>query len=132
MNVDIFLQELDYQGFAGCYDFAYMPVDFRMQTTLGYGFVNLVSVELAHRARRHFDGFERWEFAECDSKCLTIWSDKEQGVDANVERYRNSPVMHLSVSDEYKPRLFDGGQRVEFPAPRVNIKAPKLRKSKRS
>ena len=31
------------------------------------------------------------------------WSHPYQGLDAHIERYRNSPVMHEDVPDEYKP-----------------------------
>eukprot|EP00439_Symbiodinium_sp_Y106_P038344 s1688_g4.t1 len=36
---------------------------------------------------------------------------------AHVERYRNSPVMHRSVPDEYKPVIFKNGVRKKFPRP---------------
>jgi len=131
MSVDAFIVLLNAQGFAHGYDFAYMPVDFRTSTTLGYSFVNFVSSAWAQRAQRHFDNFSAWSLAGCTEPCVVIWSDKEQGVQANVERYRNSPVMHASVPDEYKPRLFVYGHRVDFPAPTLHLKAPKHRKSRR-
>ena len=31
--------------------------------------------------------------------------------EAHVERYKNSPVMHKSVPDEYKPAIFKDGVR---------------------
>lgn len=39
-----------------------------------------------------------------------------------MERYRNSPVMHESVPDEYKPVILQNGLRVNFPEP---SKAPR-------
>merc|ERR1711916_258740 len=49
------------------------------------------------------------------------------GVEDNIERYRNSPVMHEAVPAQYKPLLFDGGVPVAFPAPTKSIRFPRLR-----
>ena len=43
---------------------------------------------------------------------------------AHVERYRNSPVMHRSVPDEYEPVIFKNGVRKNFPRPTKKVKAP--------
>ena len=47
-----------------------------------------------------------------------------RAVQAHVERYRNSPVMHRSVPDEYKPVIFKNGVRKNFPRPTKKVKAP--------
>merc|ERR1719454_87460 len=44
---DMLLQLLNDQGFAGEYNFIYMPVDFVKQVGLGYAFVNLVGNDVA-------------------------------------------------------------------------------------
>ena len=43
---------------------------------------------------------------------------------AHVERYRNSPVMHRSVPDQYKPVIFKDGVRKPFPRATKKVKAP--------
>jgi len=48
-----------------------------------------------------------------------------QGLEANIERYRNSPTMHELVPDAYRPMLFVNGQQVAFPAPTKKIKPPR-------
>jgi hypothetical protein len=127
--VDDFLLLLNRQGFEGTYDFAYMPMDFKKQIAVGYAFVNFASKDVALRAWQHFDGFSRWGLHGCDKVCEVRWSNAQQGVAANVDRYRNSPVMHESVADKHKPRLFVNGRRVAFPAPTEKIRPPKMRRS---
>lgn len=118
---------LESEGFFGLFDFLYLPVDLRSLQSYGFAFVNLSSHECAERFRFHFQGFQvgnsTWE---------AIWSDKEQGLPSHVDRYRNSPVMHANVSDEARPLMFQGGERMAFPAPTKKIKSPRVRGSKRS
>ena len=47
-----------------------------------------------------------------------------RGLEAHVERYRNSPVMHRSVPDQYKPVIFKDGVRKPFPRATKKVKAP--------
>lgn len=118
------LDLLDSEGFTGRYDFLYLPTNFETSLGFGYAFVNFSSEDDAELARQHFQGFNKWTTAG-EEVCETSWSDPYQGLAANVERYRNSPVMHESVDDEHKPVVFFGGLRQTFPAPKKLIKAPK-------
>lgn len=118
------LDLLDSEGFEGRYDFFYLPSNFETSLGFGYAFVNFSSEDDAELARQHFQGFNKWTTAG-EEVCETSWSDPYQGLAANVERYRNSPVMHESVDDEHKPVVFLGGLRQAFPAPTKLIKAPK-------
>jgi len=119
------LNLLDSEGFEGKYDFAYLPVAFDTLTGLNHAFVNMLSPAEADRLQEHFNGFKNWEF-ESDKVCSVSWNDKQQGLEALVERYRNSPVMHESVPEECKPLLIVDGRHVLFPPPTQRIKAPKL------
>lgn len=113
---------LDAEGFAGCFDFLYLPVDFAKQTSVGNGFVNFTHAEHALRFLAHFDGFSRWGVA-CEAQAGVGWSST-QGLQIHVDRYRNSPIMN--ASDECKPIVLRGGVRVEFPPP--TKKVPSLRR----
>lgn len=115
---------LDSQGFAGQYDFIYMPANFKAMASFGYGFLNFVEPAFAERALECFQGFE-WEF---DSSVCTLevaWSESHQGLDVHVERYRNCPVMHPSVPHEFQPLLLSAGARIPFPAPTKPLTAPR-------
>merc|ERR1719512_154788 len=123
------LEFLDAQGFAGRYDFAYLPFSFETMTSLTHAFVNMVGPADADRLRDHLEGFSSWG-TPSDSVCSVVWNDKSQGLSELVERYRNSPVMHDGIPEECKPVIFRNGKKVKFPAPTQKIKAPKGCKSR--
>lgn len=115
------------EDFAGRYDFVYLPIDFKTHNGLGYAFVDLNSPEDAKAFRSHFEGFSRW-CLQSDKICTVSWSHPaQQGLSAHVERYRNSPVMHSTVCDEWKPAVFSGGVRVPFPSPTRKLRVPHVR-----
>jgi len=118
---------LNVQGFKAEFDFVYLPMDFQKQMGLGYAFVNLVNWKVAERARQHFQSFCNWG-VESDQVCETLWSDAQQGLAANIERYRSSPVMHESVPEVYRPIIFSRGVKIQFPPPTKKIQAPKMRR----
>jgi len=120
---DMLLELLDTKGFIGCYDFVYLPVDFKRKAGLGYAFVNFITHEDAQRVRRDLQGFSDWKVYS--QKVLQVaWSTPLQGLAANIERYRNSPVMHPDVPDEYRPMLLSSGRPVRFPPPTRHIPPP--------
>mmetsp|Transcript_60735 Transcript_60735/g.113535 ORF Transcript_60735/g.113535 Transcript_60735/m.113535 type:complete len:289 (-) Transcript_60735:105-971(-) len=118
------IQLLDSREFAGQYDFLYLPIDFSRKANLGYAFVNFVSEEAVSTFWNVFDGFSSWSFPS-SKVCEVSWSGPKQGFKAHVDRYKNSPVMHKSVPDEYKPIIFLNGIRKKFPAPSIRIQHPK-------
>lgn len=127
-NREMVLELLEAEGFKGCYDFVYLPMDFHRMAGLGYAFVNLVSTEEANRVKQHFEDFSRWTLAS-QKICKVSWGEPLQGLEAHIERYRNSPVMHEDVPDKYKPVLYDKGERVAFPPPTKKIRPPRVKKS---
>jgi hypothetical protein len=122
MLIDMLINE----GFSGKFNFVYLPVDFKTHAGLGYAFVDLTTPAEAQRMRHHFEGFSRWLLTS-DKICTVSWSHPEQqGYAAHVERYRNSPVMHDTVPEDWKPCLFQNGQLVLFPLPTRKIRPPRL------
>merc|ERR1719247_3710598 len=120
---------LDAEGFAGLYDFAYLPRNFETGLSFGYGFLNFVTPEAAELFWHRFAGFTDW-MVPSDRAAEVSWSDPHQGLEAHVARYRDSPMMHDTVPDDFKPQLFSGGVRVPFPLPTRRIKAPRMRRSR--
>jgi len=123
---DMLLELVDLMGFVGLYDFAYLPVDFQSQAGLGYAFVNFTSVADALLCFERLEGFSDWTVPS-DKVCTITWSSPTQGLEAHIERYRNSPVMHPTLPDEWKPVLIQSGMRIVFPQPTKPIKTPKVR-----
>jgi hypothetical protein len=120
------LDMLDAEGFNRVYSFVYLPTDFKNFPGFGYAFVNFATHESAVRAKRHFQGYCKWSVPS-QKVCEVVWSGPVQGLSNHTERYRNSPVMHDSVPDEYKPVVFVDGKRVKFPAPTKKIRPPRVR-----
>lgn len=123
----MFLAMLDQAGFANTYDFVYLPIDFNRKAGFGYAFVNLIDPALVPEFWRTFDGFTNWVLPTT-KVCEVSWSSPIQGLAANVERYRNSSVMHRSVPDEYKPLVLRNGVSVDFPKPTKSLRPPYGRK----
>jgi len=121
------LDMLDGAGFCGKYDFVYLPIDFNRGAGLGYAFVNLMTHADAMEARTKFEGFADWKMSS-QKVCTVAWGEPLQGYAAHVERYRDSPLMHETVPDEYKPALFKDGRRCNFPAPtKKNVRKPRIK-----
>jgi hypothetical protein len=112
---DLVIALLDEHGFLGKYDFLYFPVDFQTGCGLGFAFVNFIGHSHACLAKRALDGFKQWAIPS-SKVCSVGWSgNDQQGQRANIERYRNSSVMHKSVPDSSKPAIFKDGVRAKFP-----------------
>jgi len=119
----MFLDLLDSRGFAGAYDFVYLPRDFQRSLGLGYAFVNLLSCEDAMRLQDQFNGFCEWKISS-QKICQVGPSNRQQGLKEQIKRYQNSSLMHRDVPDEYKPALFKNGIRIPFPAPTQELMLP--------
>jgi len=124
---DMLLQHIDEKNYVGLYDFFYLPMDFKSQACLGYAFINLHSPEDACALMADFDGFSNW-LIPTRKRCFVSWSHPHQGFQSNIERYKNSPVMHKDVPDAYKPCVFDGqGSRTSFPTATRRVRCPRVR-----
>jgi hypothetical protein len=125
---EMLLSLIDSMGFAGTYDFAYLPIDFTTQAGLGYAFINFHSGDTATLCFDYLEGFSDWK-VRSEKVCTITWSSPYQGLDAHIERYRNSPVMHHSIPDNWKPVLLQQGMRIKFPHPTKDIPTPKTRQA---
>ena len=88
-----------------------------------HAFINFITT---NEAQRCFEGFSVWKVPS-EKVCTVTWGSPYQGLDAHIERYQNSPVMHHSIPDDWKPVLLEQGVRIAFPAPTKPIKTPKVR-----
>jgi len=121
---------LDAEGFATRYDFLYMPANLGTKACFGYAFINMVTPGDARAFIEHFQGFQAWQAAS-EKRAAVHMSEELQGLEAMIERYRNSPLMHSSVSDVLRPVIYCGGRRAPFPGPTVPLKPPRARRPNR-
>jgi len=124
---EMMLQLLDDMGFQRKYDFFYLPFDFTSHAGLGYAFVNMANVADAQAMMNTMEGFSDWAMPS-HKVCSVRWSAPYQGLEAHIDRYRNSPVMHEVVPEEHKPLVFRDGQRIPFPPPTRHLPFPSVRK----
>lgn len=123
-----FSEHLIAGGYRGLFDFMYMPMNLRAEGNFGYAFVNFKSHTIAMQVmarlqnRESGDAFSSLEWSAMWSTC--------QGFDANVERYRNSPLMHALVPMYAKPSVYDSdGKLSEFPKPTKTIAKPRIHRT---
>lgn len=119
----------DENGYQNLYNLVYLPTDFMTSVNFGYAFVHFVSSKVASRFKKEFHGFSGWN---CNSSktCSVDFCAEQCGLDSLIKRYQNCPVMHELVPDEYKPALFQDGQRIAFPAPTKKLKKPRMKASR--
>jgi hypothetical protein len=122
---DMLMDLLTAQGFKGCFDFLYLPIDFAKQSNLGYAFLNMISSGEVKRFWIHFTGFSQWEKVRSDKVGDVAWSSALQGLQTHIDRYRNSHLMHKDIPDEHRPILLHQGERIPFPAPSRRIRQPR-------
>lgn len=94
----------------------YLPRDMKTRKNFNYCFVNWVGKCFAEDAMRRFDGYTLGT-----SLLKTQWITEGDGLQAQVEKLRNKPMMHPEVAQEFKPVLFCNGIPVEFPKPTQDI-----------
>jgi len=103
----------------GAIDFLYLPTDFKNNCNLGYAFLNFSNGKVAEKFAAQYNGSRLPRFPH-SPKVLAVQCARVQGVEANVERFRDSSVM--GVRDEtMKPMLFQDGEPIPFPAPNGDL-----------
>jgi len=122
---DELLTLIEKEGYLASVNFLYLRIDFKKNTNVGYAFLNMISNAEAVKFRDHFTGFDKW-VKDSDKKAVVSWGDSWQGLAAQIERYRNSEVMHPSSPDEWRPILLENGEEKEFPLPTKRLRAPRI------
>lgn len=124
---DMLLELIDQNGFAGSYSLVYLPMDFATGMAVGYAFINFIEHNDAVRFQDTFQGFKNWAFRGSSKVCEIAWRDGEDDLQEQVARFRNCPMMHPSVPDDFRPALFMAGKRIAFPPPTQSIRKPRIR-----
>lgn len=125
-NRDQLLADMDQRGFLRCYNFFYLPMDFSSGNNIGYAFVNLITPPEAERFRSIYSGLQLSN--DRSNKICVVCDAAKQGLQSNVEHYRNSPVM--GMEPKYHPMVFESGVQTPFPQPTRPLKQVRARATK--
>jgi len=106
------LLEVVNEEFLGLYDFFYLPIDFRNKCNVGYAFINFIHPNFASLFKEKFHRLKLSAF-KSNKICEVSWG-RVQGLQANIEHYKNSAVMSVPFP-QYKPLIFLNGLSVPFP-----------------
>jgi len=120
-----FLHHLVSAGYRGLFDLIYMPMNLRAHGNFGYAFVNFKSHTIALQVMARMQRVESGDPLS-SLEWNAMWSTC-QGFAANVDRYRNSPLMHELVPNDCKPSVYDhNGHLAMFPKPTKAIPKPRI------
>jgi RNA recognition motif-containing protein len=83
--------ELERVGFAGCFDFVYVPLDLGTMSNVGYAFVNFIHPTYASRC---MEMLPKHQFSRQrkSGKPVAVSPAHMQGLEANLRHYEKSAV----------------------------------------
>lgn len=84
--------ELEALGFAGTFDFLYVPLDKGTMSNVGYAFVNFVDPVNAERCMEEFQGYRFKRHRKVSGKIAAVSVAHIQGLEANLAHYKNAAV----------------------------------------
>jgi hypothetical protein len=88
-----FIREFDKLGFQGTYNFLYLPMDKNTNASVGYCFVNFINHHWAAKCADVFRNYLLKKQKNGKGKYATVCAAHLQGLEANVEHYRNKGVI---------------------------------------
>lgn len=107
---DALRKRIEQKGFAGLFDFLYLPFDHKSGRSKGYAFINFRTPEVCQRFYRAFNGVEvKLTLPGSRSrKTCEVHPAKIQGTRLNYERaFGPKGFMHLVLHDEWRPLFWD-------------------------
>lgn len=93
------VNELEYLGFAGTFDFLYIPLDKGTMSNVGYAFVNFSTALAASSCMSIFKGYRFLSHRRVSAKLSTASVAHIQGLEANLKHYENSAVKIANVHE---------------------------------
>merc|ERR1719160_780102 len=100
------LLELDRMGFAGRYDFFYLPMDVHNRTNVGYAFINFLTPQDALRFSRILTNYKFQQHSS--QKIATVSPAHIQGLVRNLFHFSNRAVSQ-SRDIQYRPIVVRDG-----------------------
>jgi hypothetical protein len=93
----------EYPQLLKCYDFLYLPIDFRNKCNLGYAFINMMSVQNVIELYHHFRG-ERWKRSRSEKK-VDVKFGRLQSRAKLIEHFRASNFL-ARLPDDFRPIVY--------------------------
>eukprot|EP00747_Dinoflagellata_sp_TGD_P042928 gnl/TRDRNA2_/TRDRNA2_142384_c1_seq6.p1 gnl/TRDRNA2_/TRDRNA2_142384_c1~~gnl/TRDRNA2_/TRDRNA2_142384_c1_seq6.p1 ORF type:complete len:363 (+),score=67.82 gnl/TRDRNA2_/TRDRNA2_142384_c1_seq6:55-1143(+) len=115
------LEEINLAGFAGTFDFFYLPIDPETHANRGYAFINFDNPSNAHKFMATFEGRQMYHFDS--KKFVSCMPATLQGFEANYSHYASARV---SRGDPSSRPLF-----LREPNPHMVMPASTIRTSRR-
>lgn len=98
---DLMLDRID-RNFKSCYDFFYLPIDFKNKCNVGYAFINFLDTESIKPFYNEFNK-TKWEKFNSEKICVINYA-RIQGKEHLIKHFQNSSVMN-QIDAKLKPRL---------------------------
>jgi len=111
------IEQLDREN-PGCYDFLYLPIDFKNNCNVGYAFVNMVNTDFLPSFYASLHN-KRWERFNSEKVCEIAYA-RIQGLEQLLDHFKNSSL--LTEDKKVRPVILLNGRYVPFPDPDVVIK----------
>eukprot|EP00435_Cladocopium_sp_Y103_P037733 s2261_g10.t1 len=109
-NQQMLIDELNSAGFAGAYDFLYLPIDPETNANRGYAFINFINPSYAWMMRTAYEGRKMGKFNS--DKVVSVVPAALQGFEANYAHYSTARVMR--GAPQTRPLfLRESGQKVK-------------------
>lgn len=86
------IAEVESMGFAGTFDFFYLPLDKGTMSNVGYAFVNFVDATWAEKCRTTFQNARFQKHRRSSGKIAAVSVAHIQGLEANIRHYENAAV----------------------------------------
>lgn len=106
------MAELDDLGFAGAFDFLYMPVDKSSKASVGYAFVNFIAPSWAARFAAHMQGHKFTRYGK--NKEASVAVAYMQGLAANLAYYERCAVKSAKVAN-HRPLVLPATEVLPLP-----------------
>jgi len=116
------LEKLD-EKYGRCYDFFYLPIDFKNKCNVGYAFINFIDSTTIASFFEDFN-MRKWDRFNSEKVCRLAYA-RIQGKLAFIEHFRNSSLMY--EDETCRPLIFftggaNQGLMEPFPEPTVPMR----------
>lgn len=112
-------QEIDDLGFAGLYDFFYLPMDKQNRSNVGYAFINFLQPASATKC---WSVLSNYKFQRYHSRKICAVSPAHlQGFEKNVEHFQDRAVMNARKNEKYRPMVLRDGAHIESQALKLDL-----------